>query len=85
MLDLKKGHADTNGGRMTTDERPQVLTVPEVAEILRVGRNLVYRMIERGEIPAIRVGRKIRVPRLALDRYLDRSTQDYASGERSIG
>lgn len=56
---------------MTTDEEHRVLTVSEVAEILRVGRNLVYRMVERGEIPAIRVGRKIRVPKTALDRYLD--------------
>lgn len=39
----------------------RLLAVQEVAEYLRVSRSLVYKMIRRKEIPAIRVGRLLRV------------------------
>ena len=39
----------------------RLLAVHEVAEYLRVSQSLVYKMIERKEIPAIRVGRLLRV------------------------
>lgn len=45
---------------------PPFLTVQEVATYLRIGRNQCYAAIARGEIPAIRVGRSVRVPRAAL-------------------
>lgn len=47
---------------------PVLLTAPEVQKILRVSRITVYRMIERGDIPTIRFGRKVRIPR---DRFLE--------------
>ncbi len=46
------------------------LTVPEVAAELRVSRMTVYRLIHDGDLPAIRVGRNIRVPENALDTYV---------------
>ncbi len=58
---------------MPLDE-PNVLTVVETATFLRVGRSAAYEAIRSGEIPSIRVGRSIRVPRAALERLL--------SGER---
>lgn len=42
------------------EQRPLIgnrITVPEIAQRLGVGRQLVYAMLERGLIPAIRVGR----------------------------
>ena len=47
-----------------------VLTVAEAGRILRLGRNSMYSAIARNEIPAIRVGRRLLVPRAALDRML---------------
>jgi excisionase family DNA binding protein len=47
-----------------------VFTVEEVAEVLRLSRNSAYRGIERGEIPSIKVGRRLLVPRPALERLL---------------
>jgi excisionase family DNA binding protein len=43
-----------------------MLTVKEVAAILRVGRNQLYQAVTRGEIRAIRIGRTIRIPKTAL-------------------
>jgi excisionase family DNA binding protein len=47
------------------------LTVPEVAEELRIPRSRAYELISRGELPAVRVGeRSIRVHRGELERFL---------------
>jgi excisionase family DNA binding protein len=47
------------------------LTVPEIAEELRIPRTRAYELIARGELPAVRVGeRSIRVNRKELERFL---------------
>ncbi|MDP2292975.1 MAG: helix-turn-helix domain-containing protein [Actinomycetota bacterium] len=47
------------------DTKP-TLTVQEVARILGIARASAFRAIEAGEIPSIRVGRRILVPTAAL-------------------
>ena len=54
-----------------TDER--LLTVPEAASMLRIGRNLAYELVARGELPALRLGRVIRIPRGALNDWVRES------------
>ena len=54
---------------MTSD--PDLLTVREAARLLRVGKNLAYELVQRGEIPSLRLGRQIRVPRAALVAWID--------------
>jgi excisionase family DNA binding protein len=54
----------------TTGEK-NWLTVPEAAEELRIPRTRCYELIQRGELPAVRVGeRSIRVNRAELERFL---------------
>lgn len=48
-----------------------LLTVAEVAEMLRVSTMTVYRLIRTGELPAVRVGRSYRVKQADLERYLE--------------
>ena len=56
---------------MSSDQpRVRFLTVAEVAEIMRVSKMTVYRLVHSGEMPAVRVGRSFRVPQDALDHYL---------------
>jgi excisionase family DNA binding protein len=45
---------------------PEMLTVKEVAAILRVGRNQLYQAVARGELRAVRIGRTIRIPKTAM-------------------
>lgn len=47
-----------------------LLTVAEVAKMLKVNRNFVYKLINNGELEAVRVG-SIKVTRKALDEYLE--------------
>lgn len=46
------------------------LTVSEVAALLRVSNMTVYRLINSGELPAVRIGRSFRLREDDLDRYL---------------
>ena len=51
-----------------------LLTVQEVAAYLKVVPITVYRMIDRGSLPAVKVGRVWRIRQEDLQVYLDRST-----------
>lgn len=46
------------------------LTVAEVAGIMRVSKMTVYRLVQAGSLPAVRVGRSYRVPEQAVQDYL---------------
>jgi excisionase family DNA binding protein len=47
------------------------LRVPEAAELLGLPRTRAYELIQRGELPAVRIGaRSIRVNRAELERFL---------------
>jgi excisionase family DNA binding protein len=49
----------------------RLLTVAEVAVVMRVSRMTVYRLIRRGQLKAIRVGRNYRVRENDLNEYLE--------------
>jgi excisionase family DNA binding protein len=44
--------------------------VAEVADVMRVSKMTVYRLVHSGEMPAVRVGHSFRVPQDALEQYL---------------
>jgi len=48
----------------------RLLTVNEVADLLRVSRMTVYRLIKEGDIAALRVGRSYRLREDDVDDYL---------------
>ena len=52
-----------------------VLDVPQVASLLRVGRNTVYALVARNGIPHRRLGRAIRFSRVAVMSWLSTSWQ----------
>jgi len=51
---------------------PPLLTVEEAARWLRISRNLCYELIRQDQIPSIRLGSRIRVPRYGLEVWLAR-------------
>lgn len=56
------------------------LKVPEVAEELRIARSRAYELVADGEIPAVKIGRSVRVSRRELDRWL--KEQSYTDAVR---
>lgn len=47
-------------------ELPELLRVDEAAAWLGVSRGLIYGLIASGDLPAVRLGRLVRIPRAAL-------------------
>ena len=58
---------------MAREHNGTFLIVAEVAEIMRVSKMTVYRLVHSGELPAVRVGRSFRVHEKAVNEYLDSS------------
>ena len=48
----------------------ETLTASEAAKILKISKFTLYELVKRGEIPAHRIGRQLRIDSLVLDRYL---------------
>jgi excisionase family DNA binding protein len=53
-----------------------VLTVMEAANFLRISRGSAYEGIRLGQIPSIRIGRRLLVPRAALEKLLEGVSQN---------
>jgi len=53
------------------------LTIPEVAKLLRIGRNTAYQAARNGSLPGVlRFGRTIRISIFALDQFLKEQHTD---------
>jgi len=55
---------------MEMDREKLTLTVDETAKCLGIGRNSAYEAIARGEIPVVKVGKRLLVPKAALEMLL---------------
>ncbi|MHA7189053.1 helix-turn-helix domain-containing protein [Arthrobacter sp. MDT2-16] len=54
----------------------QFLTVAEVADLLRVSKMTVYRLVHAGDLPAVQFGRSYRVPESAVGEFLRNAQVD---------
>jgi excisionase family DNA binding protein len=58
---------------MTGD--PVLIRIPDAARLLQISRSAAYALAQRGEIPTVVLGpRAIRVPRAALQRWIEERT-----------
>ncbi len=49
---------------------PELLRVEEVAAWADVGKGTAYEAVRSGSLPSVRIGRLVRVPRAALERWV---------------
>lgn len=61
---------DPRRGTKVTTNIETVQRVPEVAKRLDCSRDAVYRLVNSGELRAIRVGRLVRIPESALADFI---------------
>ena len=52
-------------------ENKEALNAMEVAELLNITKNTVYELVKRGEIPAYKVGKKLRIDKSDVKEYID--------------
>ena len=60
---------------MTRDGR-LVLSVTEAADMLGISRGLAYELVARGELPSLRLGRRIVVPRRPHETLLEAAVEE---------
>ncbi len=56
---------------MSNDLQPATYSVDEAAQRLGIGRNSCYDAVRRGDIPSIRIGKRLLVPRIPFERLLN--------------
>ena len=69
---------------MSTMPNPATMTVSQAATLLGISRSSAYECVRLGSIPSLRLGRRIVVPRRAIDVLLNSVSLDgprEASGE----
>ncbi len=72
--------SEANGDRL-------VLTVAEAADRLGISSDLAYDLVARGELPSLRLGRRIVIPRIALLAFVESATGSgrIRRGFRAVG
>jgi len=58
------------------NEPPTLLRIVDVARELQISRSSVYRLIVSGELPAVRIGKNVRVRRETLARWIEDHEED---------
>jgi excisionase family DNA binding protein len=86
MLGAYEPSAQPGGDGNSATSEPaaidEVLDVERAARLLQIGRNTIYELVGRNEIPHRRLGRQIRFSRAAIMRWLDSwSSQDAKEGQ----
>ncbi|MDP9336718.1 MAG: helix-turn-helix domain-containing protein [Actinomycetota bacterium] len=60
-----------NESESATSTRSLVLSVEEAAHLLGISRAHAYELVARGELAHIRLGRRVVVPRRAIDQLIE--------------
>lgn len=58
-----------------------LLTIPEAARRLDIGRSKLYELVAAGQVEVVKIGRCARIPASALDDYVDRLRQSHRPGK----
>lgn len=73
VIEWEELHIERRSVGPVIELRPQqrlTMTVEEAATALGISRATAYEAVGRGEIPCLRIGRRILIPKVALDRLL---------------
>ena len=74
VIEWEEFHIDHRSVGPVIEEKPAqrlTMTVEEAAHALGISRATAYEAVGRGEIPCIRIGRRILIPKVALEKLLE--------------
>ncbi len=72
------GHVEARMDRL-------LLRPDEVADLLGIGRSKTYELIAAGDLPAVRVGKRYRIPAEALRAWVEHRSKDLRPAPRLSG
>jgi excisionase family DNA binding protein len=64
-------------------KEPDVMTIDEVCQYLRIPKSSLYRLAQEGRIPCQKVGKHWRFRKVALDRWLEDTKSETPSKRKS--
>jgi excisionase family DNA binding protein len=65
--------------------RRLLYSVEEAADLLGIGRTFMFHLLATGEIDSFKIGKRRKVPRDALDGYIERLRSEHAAAMASLG
>jgi len=71
---------DTREDLKRTAAQPLLLSIPDVAASLGLGRSKVYELIAQEGLPVIRFGRAVRVSAASLQKWVEQREQQHLPG-----
>jgi len=78
---MPKDAAKSNGGgrrglpRQAANVNRLCITVPEAAQMLGLSRNFTYDLVKRKELPVVKFGKRLLIPRIALEKRLEKGDE----------
>ena len=74
--DQGRGVNDCEGDETVVEKGLEpIYTVPEVAQYLKISKSKAYHLVQRREIPYIRIGKNVRIRHSDLMQWLDENTK----------
>ena len=61
---------------MTLNDNLEILTAQELMDLLYIGKNAAYQLLNEGQIKAFRIGNTWKIPRCAIDEYIIKKCTD---------
>ena len=71
----------TNPGIQYTYGLPKIMTVEEAAEFLRVNVKTLYAAVESKDVPALKLGKRIVIPRVAFEQWFESAGNETPSAD----
>jgi excisionase family DNA binding protein len=68
---------------MVAQEPSMLLRIPEVARTLGIARSLAYEMARDGRLPAVHIGKAVRIPRRRLEAWIEERARAEEAGLRT--
>ena len=69
--DLERDYRAMVAERLAEHGEPLVYSVAEAARLLGISRALAYSLVRQRQLPSIQLGRRLVIPRRALDQFLE--------------
>ena len=57
------------------DTQKDILTINDICEVLRIGRNSAYKLVNDGKIASIKIGKIHRIPKVYLINYIENNSE----------
>jgi excisionase family DNA binding protein len=64
-------------------DAPHLMTVREVAQLLRISRSFAYELVARGELESVRLGRRVLVPTTSVHQLVATATATATAESRA--